>query len=990
MNTSFLPKSLRYIILGLILSTQLQFGPLEEDAFVNSVFEDIIPKLIEKRDLDGINTHLDQCFTIKSRQKQWLEAYNILVWKLTYADQFDFYNEYCESLTAVDSFLATHQNDLELSAWEAFRRENKLRKGIYYYESGNWLAAKETCLSLLVEMPGQPQHDDRYWRNLATLNQYLGAIARSEGNYEEAEAYYLKGIDCQQQFQDLNEQFRRKALSNKYLGDLFLQKLDFKRSLSHYQTAVSLYDQLVKKGDADQMLAVRNLKGFTTSLLGISKLNQQMGDFKSALQSLQQAEQTGVLTEDLYQRFGEVYLAQKDTNQASIAFQKALETRQRIFGTKHYKTAETYASIGDLYVQKGQIQDGLAQYQQAIIAQCDNFEATDIAQNPEHFNRTFISQTLPALFAKKMDALLLLSAQKGTDQAYLTMAWNTAKAAVSVIDSLKSSPTKSDDDKHRLLAESYSVFEKALHIAARIGPTAGPDAFAIMEKSKSIVLLQAFHNANATHIAGIPDAMLDKELSLKYELNTLEDKLELNRDNDSITRELRTRWNKVKSDYQNLIADFRKNNPDYYQLKYAPTAISVETVRSELLTDGQAILEYFVGDSSVFALTLSKTDLQFKEIKKTFPLAEMVSTLAESIQGGNLSRPDYTAHFNEKAQQFTALASSVYQAVFEPIASNLPKKIILVPDGVLAYVPFDALLVQPVSAGFGDFKTHPYLMQAHEISYAYSIAMLLEIKKKQITTEGVLAMAPVFKDYNGSSNTLGQGVQLDSLIYNQSEAQTVRDAIGQGKVLLGADANKQRFMALAPNFKFVHVATHGVVDQQSGYHSFLAFSQNQQNPDSNRLYLRDLYRLRLHAAMVVLSACKTGIGEMKKGEGIISMAYGMFYSGAQSVVMTLWAVDQSSTTEILRNFYKQLTDKNLDKRSALHAAKSEYLTAQKDPMRAHPFFWAAYTPVGDMRKIGTTPYWVWWIVAISGGLLLGWFFVRTQRNRQVPLQKNAA
>ncbi len=986
----FFRKSLRFILLGLILSTLLQFGPLDEDAYVDSVFEHIIPKLVVEHDLEGINTHLDECFSIKSRQKQWQEAYNTLVWKITYADEFDWYDDYCESLIAVDSFLVTHQNDLERTAWEAFRRENKLRKGIYYFQSGNWPAAKETCLALLVEMPGQPEHDDRYWRNLATLNQYLGAITRSEGNYEEAESYYLKGIECQQQFQDLNEQFRRTALSNKYLGDLFLQKLDFKRSLSHYQTAVSLYDQLVKKGDADQMLSLRNLKGFATSLLGLSKLNQQMGEFKSALFTLQQAEQTGVLTEDLYQRFGEVYLAQKDTKQASIAFQKALETRQRVFGKKHYKTAETYASIGDLNLQNGQIQDALAEYQQAIIAQCDNFEATDIAQNPTHFNRTFISQVLPGLFSKKMDALLQLDAQNGTDRAYLHMAWNAAKAAVSVIDSLKSSPTKSDDDKHRLLAESYTVYEKALHVAALIGEMAGPEAFAIMEKSKSIVLLQAFHNANATRIAGIPDAMLDKELSLKYELNTLEDNIELNRDNETMTSALRTRRNKVKSDYQHLIADFQKNNPNYYQLKYAPAAISVETVRSELLNDGQAVLEYFVGDSSVFVLTFTKTDLQFKEIKKTFPLAQMVSALAESIQGGNPSRPDYTAGFNEKNQQYTALASSVYQAVFEPIASNLPNKIILVPDGVLSYVPFDALLTRPVSTGFGAFNTHPYLMQAHEISYAYSISMLLEIKKKQITTEGVLALAPIFKDYSGSPNTLGQGVQLDSLIYNQSEAQTVRDAIGQGRVLIGADANKQQFMALAPNFKFVHIATHGVVNQQSVYNSFLAFSQNQQNPDSNRLYLRDLYRLRLHAAMVVLSACKTGIGEMKKGEGIISMAYGMFYSGAQSVVMTLWAVDQSSTTEILRNFYKQLTDNNLDKGAALHAAKSQYLIAQKDPMRAHPYFWAAYTPVGDMRKIGTKPHWVLWIVTISGVLLLGWFLVRIQRNRQARLQKNAA
>lgn len=986
-----IPTFCFWMVASIIVVSFLQFGDFDEDAYVDSIFTKVIPKLDQERNFEAIIQHLDDCLRISINQKNWLEAYYMLGYKVRYAQNYQRFTEYCQDIDAIDTFLVIHKADFELDAWQSYKLENKLEKANYYYNTGNWAFAKEMYLQLTMEFSNNALQNERIAFNLAMTNLYLGVISRNEGDYEASEGYFLKGLEIQQNFKDEKEKKRSTALSNKHLGDLFLRKGALDKSLKHFNIAVTLYKQLINlPNKEDQNLKQRSLNGYTTTLIGISKLNQQMGDFKSALQTLQQAEQTGVLTEDLYQRFGEVYLAQKDTKQASLAFQKALEARQHIFGIKHYKTAETYASLGDLYLQQGQVQQALVQYQQAIIAQCDNFEATDIAQNPEHFNRTFISQALPALFSKKMDALLLLDAQNGTDRSYLHMAWNTSKSAVTVIDSLKSSPAKSDDDKHRLLAESYSVFEKALHVAALIGPTAGPEAFAIMEKSKSIVLLQAFHNANATHIAGIPDALLDKELSLKYELNTLEDNLELNRNNDTLTSALRTRRNKVKSDYRNLIADFQKNNPNYYQLKYAPATISVETIRSELLNDGQAILEYFVGDSSVFALTLSKTDLQFREIKKTFPLAQMVSALAESIQGGNPSRPDYTAHFTEKSQQYTALASSVYQAVFEPVASNLPHKIILVPDGLLAYVPFDALLTKPVNTGFGDFKTHPYLMKEHEISYAYSVSMLLEIKKKQITTEGVLAIAPVFQDYSGSSNTLGQGVHLDSLIYNQSEAQAVRDAIGTGQVLVGTAASKQQFMALAPNFKYVHVATHGIVDQESAYHSFLAFSQNQQNPDSNRLYLRDLYRLRLHAAMVVLSACKTGLGEMKKGEGIISMAYGMFYSGAQSVVMTLWAVDQSSTTEILRNFYKQLTDNNLDKGAALHAAKSQYLTAQKDPMRAHPYFWAAYTPVGDMRKIGTSFYWVLWLALIGGGLLLIGFIWRARKIRQMPLQKNAA
>jgi hypothetical protein len=106
--------------------------------------------------------------------------------------------------------------------------------------------------------------------------------------------------------------------------------------------------------------------------------------------------------------------------------------------------------------------------------------------------------------------------------------------------------------------------------------------------------------------------------------------------------------------------------------------------------------------------------------------------------------------------------------------------------------------------------------------------------------------------------------------------------------------------------------------------------------------------------------------------------------------MTLWSVDQNSTTEILRNFYNQLTGANLNKDAALHAAKSQYIDHQKDAMRAHPYFWAAYTPVGDMRKIGTSSTWVLWLALISGGLLLTGFIWRTRKTRQMPLQKNAA
>jgi len=127
---------------------------------------------------------------------------------------------------------------------------------------------------------------------------------------------------------------------------------------------------------------------------------------------------------------------------------------------------------------------------------------------------------------------------------------------------------------------------------------------------------------------------------------------------------------------------------------------------------------------------------------------------------------------------------------------------------------------------------------------------------------------------------------------------------------------------------------------------YLAFTQTSDTLD-RKLYVRDLYNLKLNADMVVLSACETGLGELQQGEGILSLARGFAYAGAKSIISSLWSVNDKSTADIMTSFYSHLKE-GKTKDDALRRAKLDYLSQNPN---AQPFYWAAFTAVGDMKPI---------------------------------------
>lgn len=170
-----------------------------------------------------------------------------------------------------------------------------------------------------------------------------------------------------------------------------------------------------------------------------------------------------------------------------------------------------------------------------------------------------------------------------------------------------------------------------------------------------------------------------------------------------------------------------------------------------------------------------------------------------------------------------------------------------------------------------------------------------------------------------------------------------------GRVVSGYEASEYLFKQLAPGCRILHMAMHASMDDTDPLYSKLVFSDNPEGGEDGFLNAYEIYNLDLSARMVVLSACQTGAGIVRMGEGIMSLARAFYYSGVPNVVMTLWAVSDTSGRKLMVDFYNLLSH-GLDKGKAMQKAKIRYVESA-DPLRQQPYYWAGYIVTGDPSPV---------------------------------------
>ncbi len=307
------------------------------------------------------------------------------------------------------------------------------------------------------------------------------------------------------------------------------------------------------------------------------------------------------------------------------------------------------------------------------------------------------------------------------------------------------------------------------------------------------------------------------------------------------------------------------------------------------------------------------------------------------------------------------------------------KRLILLPDGPLHFLPFAALPLEGATApvNYGELR---YLSSDRDLQTAFSLRLLISPPASGTTSSAnLIAFAPEFRG-EAAPGMVARGVgskrnlpALQPLAQAKVEVETITSLVPGSEKVIGAAADRQRFLAAAPGARILHLSAHGMVDAEKPERSFVAFSQPGDSLDTEELlYLNDLYALSMAAELTVLSACETSLGRLSPGELPLTMGGAFAAAGARSTITTLWQVDDAATKEVMVDFYRAL----LAGESRAEALQRAQRARRETDMHQHPYFWAGVTLQGEAGPLDLTPGGVqWWWLLVGAIVLIGGFIL---------------
>ncbi len=467
-------------------------------------------------------------------------------------------------------------------------------------------------------------------------------------------------------------------------------------------------------------------------------------------------------------------------------------------------------------------------------------------------------------------------------------------------------------------------------------------AFKYIEKSKAASLHLSFVENKAKITGNIPDYITKQELEINTNISKLTTQIKLASNkpaiNSVILKELTDSITQLMHKKKQLISYLEESYPEYYNLKYNPYAITINDVKIKLKPN-EALIEYYLLDDFLFSIYISDEYTKFNKQKVGKVFYELLQGLRSHIE-----KPNTDFSLDDNFFKFTNEARKTYEILIKPFDKyRYGKSLIIIPDNLLAMIPFDILLTSDkiTSSGY-DYTSLPYLIKETPLSYAYS-ASLFFTNESSKEFNNVIAFAPVKYPDKSIAN------DLRNIKGTEYEVRSIAK-IFPTKIYLKGRATENNFKRLAKEHSILHIATHTVLDEKNSMFSKMVFHPEQSYlGEDGTLYAHEIYNMKFNAPMIVLSSCESGMGDLKPGEGFKSMAWGFKYAGVPSIVMTLWTVPDKVSADIIRDFYKYLKNGN-SKDVAIQNSKVNYLL-HCDPLKSHPYYWSSYNIIGDISPI---------------------------------------
>ncbi|HTY11717.1 MAG TPA: CHAT domain-containing tetratricopeptide repeat protein [Bacteroidota bacterium] len=730
----------------------------------------------------------------------------------------------------------------------------------------------------------------KYHSGLAELYNSMANLYSLKGNYDDALRYARKSLAIEEHNHGPHHLSTANSLER--LGDVFARHGDYDSAITTYAASLAIKEELNRYSVATARLQ-----------MAIGNAYTQAGKDDSA----------EALINISYRTF------------------KVSASSDSSFIALYHK------SYGDLLVRQHQYRLADEEYEKAMaLLSREDYSSSYRPGAQGTFSGTGMLRLQCLLERTKLFKLIF---QASHDPADLDTAYTCINDAIVFMTALRRG-YKAEGSRLFLREEFDRVYKEGVETAHTLyavtkNPKFEQKAFECAERAKSNLLLDKILESNAIHFSGAPDSILEQEASLESSLTSLEEKIQEADKNGQTEplKQFRDNYFAASVAYNSLLDTLESSYPEYFKLKYQDEPPSIAKIQGSLDSRTTAV-EYFFADSVLYIFTVSQNSFDVTEAAGISTIAKDAKELRKAL--GTLDEKLYLAS-----------AASLYRSIFLPIKDKLHgPQIVIIPDGNLFYVPFEALLSTPrKNNAKADFSRLPYLIKQFVISYSYSLTLFVS-RNGNGPPQGsrrFVGFAPVFDDSAARQTASQNGGGVQSLEFSAKEVQQIEELFRKKNfghtAFMRQNATKNNFKLSVGTASYIHIASHGFTDEDHPGLSGLLFSGKDDSlADDRILYAGETYNLRLNADLVVLSSCKSGVGQLVNGEGLMAMTRGFFYSGAKNVIYSLWNVTDSHTNRLMVGFYDFLLSGS-DIPSALRRAKLEMI--RNDP-GAFPSKWTSF------------------------------------------------
>jgi CHAT domain-containing protein/tetratricopeptide (TPR) repeat protein len=725
---------------------------------------------------------------------------------------------------------------------------------------------------------------------MATSHNTLGILSETDGDNRTAVDHYLQALNLRRALGQKSRVAR--VLLN--IGNVYSAQGNYPLSLEQYREALALCHEAGDRScEATVYITIGNAYG-------------RDGDYTTALEHLERSlgisrelkNEMGIAYATL--NIAEAHRLQGKLEESRAAYLDAL-TRADALGHKGLRAA-TLLSLAKVLNALGEPAQSLATAQRSIT-----------------------------LAAEAGERELLLDAQAIAGQAYRALKQDDKAAAsydeaIANIETMRLNVVGGEEESVRSFETKILPYHAMVELLVDHGRPA--DALAYAERAKGRVLLDVLHSGRVR----VTKAMTAPERETERTLSATVGRL--NRDAEhpasaGDAERLRAGLEKARRDYDGFEAGLYAAHPELRGIRGEARAITLADARALLPDARTALLEYVVTEKKTYLFVVT-------------PAADAEPALAcFTIDVTRKALTDLAERYRKQLAGrdagFRASSVRLHDLLLKPAAALLAGRthLIVVPESVLWNLPFQAL----------QSPAGRYAIQDHAFSYAPSLTVLREMSRAR-------AARPA-----GDETLLAVGnpaTVLTPLPDAETQVRTLSRLYGasRSRVLVGPDAAEDRVKRTAGDYRILQLATHGVFDDASPMHSYVALAQTKAgSTEDGRLEAREIMDLDLRADLVVLSACETARGHIGAGEGVIGLTWAFFVAGSPTTVVSQWQVESSSTTALMLAFHRSrlAMQKTARGPSTALALRDAALGLLNDPAHRHPFYWAGFVVVGDGR-----------------------------------------